>query len=219
MVSEERRPREAALKLPALASRLGSNGATSSSWAGGRGAQGSMGDPSSSALAQAVPQPSVQIQCCPLPDSCQMVLPSCPQVQARPSSRSQPSGIAMVAAAQLVFVRLPSAVSTRELMTRRMMDCKYPANGSLLPGPGPSEPTEMFPLDWDGQEGAWQHCQGSCVESALGIAPFHSGGGVLWMIPRKQPHCRGSRERGQRKTADWEETTGGLLLGHWHLAD
>lgn len=50
----------------------------------------------------------------------------------QPSGRSRPHGD--------VFVRLPSSISTRGVMTWEMMDCKYPANGSLQPGPGPRKP-------------------------------------------------------------------------------
>lgn len=61
------------------------------------------------------------------PEPCQPGASLAPGHQ--PQSQPHPSSMAVV-----VSVLLPS---TREVMIWEMMDCKYPANGSLQPGQGP----------------------------------------------------------------------------------
>jgi len=124
------------------------------------------GTPASSALAGAV-SPARE-------------LPTCGAV---PPAVPGPSGIATAAAASAVSVRLPGgAVSTREVTTREMMNCKSPASGSSQPGPGPGEPT--------GNVSTRLGCAGlgpAGGSSASDTAPLHLGGDVLWVVPRTRP--------------------------------
>lgn len=124
-----------------------------------------------------------------------------------PGHWPQPSGMAVVAASPLVSVLLPS---TREVMTREMMDCKYPANGSLQPGRGPGTLTGNVSTGL-GHAGP-RPAGGNSASLAGELHPCTPSlwGDVFSMIPIEQPHGRGCRERGRwKRTIKWEESTEG----------
>lgn len=116
----------------------------------------------------------------------------------------------------LVSVPLPS---TREVMTREMMDCKYPANGCLQPGWGPGTPTGNVST---GLGHAGPGPAGGSSASRLGElsrSSSHPCSPSLWgdefsVIPIEQPHCRGSRERGVEGDSEMGGNHRGFLWGH-----
>lgn len=158
MTSEKHRPREAVSEPARIGKRTvgaavppAPRGQEEGAFAScvlptGRGSDGSIGNPWQLSPSQGCGTSlGSKSTCSPLPESCQPALPSQPwgtstsfwQVSAPVPPQQHRNGSGSPAC----IVRLPSTVSTREVMTWEMMNCKYPANSSLQPGPGPSKPT------------------------------------------------------------------------------
>lgn len=104
-------------------------------------------------------------------------------------------------------------------MTWGMMDCKYPANGSLQPGQGPGTPTGNVSTGL-GHAGPGP-AGGSLAPppGELGRTSSHPCTPSLWgdvfsVIPTEQPHCRGSRERGVEEDSEIGGNHRGFLWVH-----